>query len=164
MGVFTNAILFYGYCWDEEVDLFEAHRLDEDDEAEWPELLLRKRGEQNPWMAFPDEKIEVLPYAQRQAATDRWVAEHRAELDEWDAKRNGVDMEFDVELGDHCSGECSMPYLAAWELVAYRGCPQDASLPVPAAEWDEQLNRFLAEFGITPPQAQPGWWLVSYWN
>src|SRR4051812_17268927 len=111
MGVSTDAILFYGYCWDEEGELLG--RGDGDDRPEWAEVVLRKRGVANPWDAYPNAEIGAIRgYQQQRAAGEAWVAAHRAELDAWDEARKAVEAEFGCEIGAHCSDGCPMPYVA----------------------------------------------------
>ena len=169
MGVSTDAILIYGYAWAEEKDLFQAHRFGDgdDDDAEWPELLLRKRGVKNPWDDYPitAEMQRQLSYETRDSLSRCWMAENEERLDAWRQRQEAVEREFGVIVGRHCSGECPMPYVAAWKLVAHRGSPVAVAVPVGCYDaWDARLATFLAEFGIVPPQEHPGQWLVSYWS
>jgi hypothetical protein len=162
MGTSTNAMLVYGYIWDEEVDLFE------DDEADWEEQLAVAAGAVNPWAQFPKE-IDSLPYDQRKAQGDAWREAHRAELDAWyEAKRAAADS-YGVTIDHHGSSEWSVPIVSIDKagLTAFRGSP----LPVTAdnltigADWDDKLARFVADLGIDVSEAQgPGWFLASWWG
>jgi hypothetical protein len=143
MGVSTDAVLFYGYCWDEEgVDIFNGALADDTD---WEDVVLNRRGVANPW-----------------------AGANRDLLDAWYVAQAAVREEFGVEVGTHCSGECPMPYLtpAGSARRSYRGHPQaiDPASLTADPEWAAKLDRFLAEFGIERPQPAPGWWLVSYWG
>lgn len=159
MGVNTDAVLFYGYCWKEEdVDLFP------DEEAEWPELILRKRGERNPWRDFPKEIEDLHPYAAQKAAGERWVKENETTIDAWRDKVKAVEEEFGVLLDTHCSGGCPMPYLSARACSASRGYPEEVTSLEVDPSWDGKLDRWLEEFGIEKPHDGPRWWLVSYWS
>ncbi len=161
MGVSTDAILFYGYCWSEEgVELTPKDK-------EWEEAVLRSRGVVNPWDAYPPEN-ERLPYPQNRTAADAWSAEHRAELDAWYDAKEAVRTEFGCEIGRHCSGEYSMPFVcvSASEHRARRGYPIQVDALTVGDGWDEQLAKFMAAVGISKPDGQDGprWWLVSYWS
>lgn len=163
MGVSTNAILFYGFCWDEEVDLFPG---DEDGTSEWEDAIARKRGAKSPWDDFPGE-YRTLPYSEQRRRTDAWVAGHRKEIDAWSAARRAVKNDYGVDVGYHCSGECPMPYLYVVEsrLVVHRGHPHALERwPAAGWEWDEMLARFAADLGIELPAGGPKWWLCSYWG
>ena len=176
MGVSTNAILFYGYCWSEEdVELFrnpefggdDDEGLKEGDSPEWTERVLLKRGEKNPWNNLPAE-FAALPYQEKRKAQEKWIADHRAELDAWSAKKDAVEKEFDIVVSSHCSGDYSMPYLAAngSSVIACRGYPEEVDLATLKVdpEWNAKLDKFIAEFGIEKPHEKPTWWLVSYWD
>jgi hypothetical protein len=161
MGTSTNAILFYGYCWDEETELIEGG-------GEWVNVIAKQRGVTNPWDKYvePDQK---LSYHERERITKAWRDANRAELDAMYAAKRAIEKEYNCEIGYHCSGEYSMPYvaIAACGITAYRGYPKPisaADLKVDAA-WDEEIARFCRDVGITPPKDQkPQWWLVSYWS
>ena len=168
MGVSTNGILFYGYCWqDEDVKLFR-----DEEGRDWPGYLAIKRGHKDPWDALPKRLHDrsaseyVHDYDQRWRLIDTWKAEHRAELDAWHSLQNAIEQEFGVELGRHCSGEYPMPFLAAKKYTARRGHP----VPVDVAdlavdpEWTGKLDRWLSEMGVEKPHPEPRWWLVSYWG
>lgn len=102
MGVSTDAILFYGYCWDEEPDF---------------------------------------------------------DLDYW------YDFEGPVQRSTHCSAEHPIPYVTVAEsrITASRGSPEEVKSLAVKPEWKEQLDAFLKELSIKPPQPEPRWWLVSDW-
>lgn len=174
MGVSTNAVLFYGYCWDEPCDLFNgALSCGDDDEIEWTEAILRRRGLVNPWDAMPPDLNRYLPgegYAQKDARTRAWTDAHREELDGWALARQQVETEFGVSVGRHCSSDHSIPYLTIdaddAKTTVYRGYPKQLAAHMLTAlpEWAERLKRFAQEFNIKLPQPEPGWWLVSYWG
>ena len=163
MGVSTDAVLVYGYVWkDEDTELFE------DDDREWDEILLTRRGMQSPWDAFP-EGLESLPYAEQNAAAGRWKAEHRADLDAWYAAKKAIRAEYGVEIDQYCSGECSIPIIkieGAGYTVA-RGDVQEltaADLTIDP-EWDRKLSKFAEDLEIDLSEAQgPGWFLASWWG
>lgn len=163
MSTDTDAILFYGYCWSEETELFP----DEPDgnSSCWKTILLSKRGEKDPWDSYP--RIEFQFYEQQQEAVKHWCKEHEAELALWDSKKDAVREEFPgIEVGQHCTSSSSVPHIARKVFKAHRG--KDVSITADMLQvdpaWDEQLDRFLAEFNIEKPHPQPGWWLVSYWG
>lgn len=170
MGVSTNAILFYGFCWDEEADIVNLDDVDEGDgHQDWPEMLARKRGHVNPWDACPTAEFEAIAdYTTRQLAYDGWRKEHREELDAWYKAQEDIRDEYGVEIGRHCSDECSMPYVyvACSKVLAYRGYPKEITPDMMAVnpEWESMLWRFCADLGIEPPQENPQWWLVSFWG
>ena len=181
MGTSTNAILFYGYCWDdEEVSITSLlfpdfdEEVEETNDLEWQELIAIKRGFQNPWKNYPNAEIESLPYEERRAATKRWTDDHQGELDEWYELKRAIDSEFGIEISTHCSSECAMPYVyvVESEITAIRGTPEELNLGVFTGQldlgkdWDGKMQRFINELGIITPEAQhhPRWWLVSDWS
>lgn len=170
MGASTNAVVFFGHCWQDE-----ARLLDGDDE--WDKAVFLKRGGCNPWDAYPEAEVRAMPYARQEAFADAWRAEHKAELDAYYAARKAIREEFGCDIGYHCSNECAMPYVYATggEILARRGCPVDLgdkvlldarSRQVREEEWHDKIDRFLAELGIARPEGQDGprWWLVSSWG
>lgn len=149
MGQSTNAYLFYGYCWDDEVEF------DTDMDA-WAEAHLKAAGQTDPWDAHPG------------GHRPDWVAENSAAIDAWhDAKKALADAQ-SVDWGAHCSDECPFPYLfvRGTETTAYRGYPKpvDAAALTVGEDWKAKLDAFLAAEGIDPPDGenQPGWWMASY--
>ena len=164
MGVSTNAILFYGYCWDKEIELFPCDP--DGDFPEWDRIILRKRNVPDPWEAFPSEEFRTLDWRERRQKGDAWMKEHEVELNAWTEAKKFVREEFGCEIGSHCSGGCSMPYVFVSEVVARRGYPLSVTPATLAIDpvWHSLLDRFLAELGIDRPQEKPGWWLASYWS
>lgn len=163
MGVSTDAILFYGYCWTEPTELFPEGK------GEWEEIIAKRRGEQNPWDSAPTDLFERQPkeaYGQREVGVKSWTDAHRAELDAWHSKLKSIREEFGVKVDFHCSTDYAMPLIAAWKKIANRGDPENVTETSlrPNLDWDAKLNRFLQELDIQKPHDSPQWWLVSYWG
>lgn len=162
MGVSTDALLVYGYVWDDETDLFD------DDEAEWEEIAATRRGIANPWDAYPQE-YEQLPYAEKRQKGDEWTAAHRAELDAWYDAKKAIAAEYGVEIDQHGSDQWSVPIVK----IADAGCRAPRGYPHKLAtrdlvvdpDWDAKLQRFITDLNIDTSEAQgPGWFLVSWWG
>jgi hypothetical protein len=164
VGVSTNAVLFYGYCWtDDDVAIFE--NAPEVEDGEWVVAVLKRRGVVDPWDAYV-EPSRGIPYYEQQRQTDAWTEAHRAELDAWHAAQRAVEEEFGVEVDSHCSGDYPIPYLCTAQVIARRGDAEEITperLTVDPT-WAGKLDRFMAEFGIEKPHESPRWWLVSYWG
>lgn len=162
MGQSTDAILFWGYCWDEEKDspwardYADEDESSSDDEEGADDRYARLTGIVRPKGPYPSDS-DKSPEAEslRSAFSAYWDAARKA----WEAVR--------IEVGSHCSGDCPMPYVAIVEshTKAWRGYPKSiASLEV-GADWRKRLDDFCALMGIAPPDGQqPQWWLVSDWN
>lgn len=179
MGQSTNAILFYGYCWNEEGDIFSEGENTEDDEDverdEWSHRVAKKRGHMDPWNSYPRDEIETLPYYREQrAAGEKWAEDNRQALDKWHEVIKAIEAEFGVDVGYHCSCDCPMSYVfvVASCTTARRGYPEkinpNAILDPGATEvmdWNERLDKWFKELGVSKPPGQdaPGWWLVSHW-
>lgn len=163
MSVSTDAILFYGYCWKDEGDSIDTGGEDGDG---WVETILKKRAERNPWDDYPESISQIRDYGEKKRAGDEWIKANRAALDAWNDKKKAVEDEFGVELDSHCSGEYPIPYLYVKDgrAIANRGYPQEVTNLRVQPEWDEMLNKWLAEFRIDKPHDAPRWWLVSYWG
>lgn len=157
MGQSTNAILFYGYAWEDECDLFE------DRESDWEEVLAIKRGFTNPWKSFPEE----LNHYTKKVESDLWVANHREQIDGWYDAKKKIREEFKVSIDSHCSGECPFPYIYAVEskILAYRGDVKEIKPEhLEIKNYKELLAKFIEEFDFKLPHPEPKWCLVSDWN
>lgn len=174
MGQSTDAILFYGYCWDEEMPTqalyipgWDEQSEDESDPPEWSEIIAQGRGKADPWKNFPAGIEQIRDYDERRKAADQWVKDHQDELDEWSGLKASIMKEFGCDIDDHCSSECSMPFVYVLDSIvrANRGHPEQLlsnRLNV-SEEWDRMLTRFISELGIDVPGIR-GWWLVSDWT
>jgi hypothetical protein len=157
MGQSTNAILFWGHCWDEERS---APWLDEGEEdagdSDWEDRLATVRGIAPPRHGYPSTKDQS---DEAQAIRTEFTAF-------WDAKRKAAEQSGCL-VDSHCSGQCPMPYVAvaASRIVAARGYPEEVPSLVIGETWRPMLEAFCRDMGITPPDGQePRWWLVSDWN
>lgn len=159
MGQSTDAILFWGYCWQEEKASPWAP--DEEDDSEGDsegadDRYARLMGIQRPSKPFPkDTDKSPKAEATRAEFTAYWAAKRMA----WEA--------VGMEVSSHCSSECAMPYVAVKEshTKAWRGDPKPITSLEVGADWAERLDKFCTLMGITPPEGQnPQWWLVSDWN
>ena len=164
MGVSTDGILFYGFCWDEEKELLPDGE-DGRNQSEWQSIILAKRGVPDPWEAYP--ACDGLEYAEKRRIQNAWVQDNDAAIKaRWAAKAT-INDEFGCDIGRHCSDGCSMPYVYAMEsrVVASRGCPENVTTDSPCVgEWDALLAKFMTELGIERPHPLPRWWLASYWG
>ena len=150
MGVSTDAMLVYGYVWDDECELYPGA-----DEDEWEEVVLRKRGVPNPWDSHE--------------STPGWVQDHRAELDAWSAAKKFVAAEFGVDIDQHGSDQWAVPIvkISGAGRRAARGYPEEMTSGDLAVgeDWDEKLTAFCDEVGIDVSEAKgPGWFLLSWWG
>jgi hypothetical protein len=171
MGQSTDAILFYGYCWDEEGErLFSEH------DGEWPEIIALREGAVNPWDLYTSSGAEAehsrLPLAEQNAAFEKWkyYTGFQAKLDEWYAVTKEAESRFsDIKVSSHCSCDYPMPYIAikSTETTAWRGSPQSinpSSVVSDTADYTDTLARFVEELDVDISGAQgPAWFLVSNW-
>ena len=164
MGQSTNAILFYGYCWDEEAqhawelhpdydrDLAEEQKLDDEDAEE--RYVRLKRGLNKPAGEY-DEKL----YGGYLEAKHKLLEK------------------LNVEHDTHCSGGCPMPYVAIKSSVvtAWRGhkielqpdkmfASPHTLKPDGSGHWATDLREYCELMQIPVPDEDPKWWLVSYWG
>lgn len=166
MGQSTNAILFYGYAWDDE-DTRQLWRyeggaeesVDDDDEesddhaGDWEDRWAALHGVDEPTEPYGEEPSGVETPAR---------LKHQAY---WKAKSELVEA-CPIEIDTHCSCESPMWLVAvkATMTTAHRGFPARPNFIVPLGA-DEQLADFMAKMGIPKPKGQdaPAWWLVSDW-
>jgi hypothetical protein len=170
MGVSTDAILFYGYIWEDEADLFA----DGDDDYEWAKSFWLKQGNTDIWAQYPSGTGGT--YDQQRAAADTWMAENRQAIQAQREAIKAVEEGFGVDIGYHGSDQWRVPYLYVVEshIRAWRGGPkevEDLVMPSPGDEWvhswKEKLDSFADTFEIDLSEAkEPGcrWWLCSWWG
>lgn len=156
MSTSTNAVLFYGYAFDDEDQVpWPANLDDGDEEEDWEDRWARLNGLLEPTEPYGDEPRGIETPARRKYS-EYWAA--KREL----AKAAGV------EIDTHCHSDCPM-YLVAipsTKRTARRGDPLALDALVVPEGADEQLHTFMAKMGIEKPpgQERPRWWLVSYWG
>lgn len=159
MGTSTDAILFYGYCWDEEWYGDEPPWA-----GDWEKAYAAARGVLSPRDAFPDR---VGPDGHSRP-TD-YSPEEQAIIDQysayWRASREVV-VAAPAIVADHCSDECRMKYVAIKASVtkASRGSPEQIlSLDADPA-WRSQMEEFCELLQIDTSGKKIGWWMVSWWG
>lgn len=171
MGQSTDAILFYGYAWSEETQLWDNDRYDE-----WEEVLATRRGIKNPWDMYRESGAEAehsqLPYPQQRPAFEAWKEANGfdALLEEWRAAKEAIKSEFNVDTASHCSCDYPMPYvyIPSSKFLAWRGDPTTIPLSDLNDEntdaWNDSLTEFVQAMEIDISDAEgPGWFLVSNW-
>jgi hypothetical protein len=168
MGVSTDAMLAYGYVWEDEFDLLGNDGDSGEDEENWVEIIAARRGISDPWAAYPQE-IERLPYDESRRKGREWTEAHQAELDAWDAAKKAITGEYGVEIDEHGSGEWSVPVVKITGAghTAARGHPHKLTADDLAVDpaWDARLQRFVTDLGIDTSEAKgPGWFLMSWWG
>jgi len=172
MGVSTDAILFYGYCWDDEHSLWKADdddNSDDDDKNDWETRYARTKGLLPPSKPFPDRTVAPTRENNWDSTPKDYNSAERAIIDQysayWDAKSKLVEAA-PCLVDSHCSASCSMPYVAMRKSVtsSHRGYPSKIpSLNVDPA-WNEALVEFCKTMEIKVGNRKPAWWLVSYWS
>ena len=141
MSVSTDAILFFGYCWDEENFPFED--VDEEDETgEEPDMTLARH-----------QGFDLVPPDHENYKSDDWG-------NYFAAKRKFL-QEMPVIVVCHCHNDCPMYGIALRESVtkAHRGDPKRLFFPTPNAV--HVFGPILEKLGVEQPGIA-SWWLVSY--
>lgn len=173
MGQSTNAVLFYGYCWDEETS--EPWNIGKDDEEEkdstdddedWETRYANLKGLKEPAEAYPER--HATPFF---STPRNWTPEEQVIVDKysayWDAKTDLAESS-GCEVDLHCHGDAPMPYVCIKksQITTYRGdmtvITQD-TLKV-EHDWDQQLVAFCDLMGIDVKDKKPAWYMVSYWG
>lgn len=176
MGTSTDAILFYGYCWDDE-DVRSPWKLgsddddaeDDEDEDGWETRYARTKGCPPPSTPFPERTVTPTRENGWDSTPKDYSAAEQAIIDQysayWDAKEKIAD-EAPCLVDAHCSASCPMPYVAvrASRTVSRRGHPSKITSLVVDPAWDEELTTFCAAMGIKIGKKKPAWWLVSDWS
>lgn len=165
MGTSTDAILFYGYVWDDEdrPNPWPDADGDGDEPEDWEARLARLSGLTEPTVAFTGRRfgpggVELPLSPEEQAADDAWGAYFTAQ--------SALVAATGCTVRHHCSGDYPMPYVAiAWSVtMAWRGFPVEITGLAVKPEWREMLDAFCRTMGIDTAGKKLGWWLVSYWG
>jgi hypothetical protein len=168
MGSSADAILFYGYLWDDDESTAEIacaiHGVERDeyDPSEhsisgWEELIHERRGGTNPWRACPDDDRLIAA----------WKAANREAIDAYFAAKKAITEEFGVDIGYHGAPvhDVDAPHLAIAgtdeRVGGLDGLAVTPEMLAVGPDWKARLDRWLAEFGIEPPQDEPQWWVVA---
>ena len=175
MGQTTDAILFYGFCWNDEGESIFGENEDGENK-EWFEVVAKRRDISSPWTMYRSSGAEasrrVLSYKEQDAAYKVWKDQvgFDALLDTWREELDKIKAEYgNIEVGSHCSCDYPMPYvyIEASKLIAWRGGPVEVTTDHFDADrdrWDADLARFVEDLDIDVSDAQgPGWFLVSNW-
>ncbi|HSX22842.1 MAG TPA: hypothetical protein VLE97_08735 [Gaiellaceae bacterium] len=172
MGVSTDAILFYGYWWDDETSRPWTIGTDDDDNEEdddWESRYARAKGCLPPKTPFPERTVKPTrdngwsstpkDYSE---AEQTIIDEHRAY---WKTKGDLVEAAPCV-VETHCSASCPMPYVAirASLTKSYRGSATEITSLAVDPSWNAALHEFCALMGIATEGKHAGWWLVSDWG
>lgn len=168
MGQSTDAILFFGFCWDEETRRPWEIGKDRDDEGEndedWEARYARLKGLAEP-PPIPNKGIDPRTgrYIEDYTPEEQAIVDRRKSY--WDEKRKLIEP-LNVFVDTHCSGECPMPFVAikASKTRAWRGNPMEVTSLEIKPEWEHELRAFCDLMGIDVKDQKPKWWLVSDWN
>lgn len=150
MSTSTDAIIFYGYVWDEETST--PWTIGQDDEEttdeDWEERYARlKAGLEKPDTGNGfDQKV----------------------YSEYLAKKREIVKDCPCKVDTHCSGEYPMPYVCISDSYVCNSRGDMTELKPEQFEveenWNDELKKFCKLMGITMPAGGPKWYLVSYWG
>lgn len=175
MTVSTNAILFYGYWWDEEtrkpwnIGRNDDDDDDKDDDDSWEARYARAKGCQPPSLPFPDRTVPATRENGWNVTPTDYSAAEQAIIDQhtayWEAKRKLAEVS-PCLVDTHCSDSYPMPYVAVRASIttSHRGDPTKISSLAVEPSWDALLVEFCTLMGIEIGTQKPGWWLVSHWS
>ena len=149
MGVSTDAILFFGYCWDEEGEPFadliekekEASGLEDDYDLD--DFILLKYGFREP----PEKEYGADP-----SKKEEWAAYFK-DKHEFLGK-------IGIEIIRHCHCDVTMYGIASSKYEASRGNPESVEHLFTGNR--DELDEFCKKLGVEIPEGGPKWWLVSY--
>ncbi len=179
MGQSTDAILFYGYCWEESSRPWEIDSNDDSPDAfrtrhsprrqDWEARYARTKGCLPPSTPFPARLVTPTRENGWNSTPTDYSAEEQAIVDQhmayWEAKRKLVEAAMCC-VNTHCSSECPMPYVAvkASQTTSWRGHMKEITSLAVDPTWDAALATFCAAMGIKTDGKKAAWWLVSYWS
>lgn len=166
MGQSANAILFYGFCWNEESDkVWTLGKEDgEDEDDSWEERFMRLKGLPPPEEPFPQGRTIPGSYSERSYTLEEQVIKEKYQL-YWEQKSDLVKTSHCL-VDSHCHYECPMPYVAIKDSVlkASSGDPEKVTSLATNIVWDIYLREFCSLMGIDVTDMQVGWWLVSEYS
>ncbi len=171
MGQSTDAILFYGYCWEEETSRPWTIGADDDsrDSDDWETRLATVENCLPPSAQYPERQVTPTRENGWSSTPKDYSAAEQAIIDQhvayWRKKREIAEASPCI-VGTHCSGECPMPYVAVRvsQTIANRGYMKEISSLAIDPSWDDALADFCVKLGIRVDDKKPAWWLVSDWN
>lgn len=165
MGMYASAKLFYGYIFDEDVELFDEDNEDCDMDGIVRNVAI-SRGHIDPWDDFPE--TDAMGWEEAQEVAGKWQAERKEDLDVWHQTLREIDKSIPVDISRYGHYDYPRYYLAI------KGTEVTGSPSVPVAlgdiptlpEWKEQLDRFIEEYGFDKPEGynQPGWFMVASYS
>lgn len=171
MGTSTDAILFYGYVWEDETsrpwtigkeyDEDSDESQDEEDDS-WEERYANAMGLKRPEAKFPDGVYNVKTGQYDHPTEDQPLLDEYSAY--WKAKYE-LAAASPVMVDTHCSCECPMPLVAIREsyTCSSRGDATEITSLKKKPEWNKQLKTFCKVMGIDVKGKKPGWFLVSNW-
>lgn len=185
MGVSTDAILFYGYCWDEE-DVRNPWEIgresddeddasdtsdkeEEEDDDDWEKRYARLKGCLPPSTPFPTRTVTPTRENGWSSTPKDYTAAEQEIIDQhtahWRARREIADAS-PCLVATHCSASCPMAYVAVKASVtcSSRGNPHEIASLIVDPSWRDQLAEFCEVLGIKTSGMKAAWWLVSDWG
>ncbi len=167
MTTSTDAILFYGYCWEEETSKPWNIGKEDDEETEtesdWEARYASAKGLVHPTEPYPDSGSGPITNQRSYTPEDRQiVGKYQAY---WDKSRVLIEASLCV-VETHCSDECPMPYVAIKTsvILSSRGSMTEVKSLTVDSGWDAALADFCHTLGIDVSSMRPAWWLVSDWS
>jgi hypothetical protein len=169
MGQSTNAILFYGYCWNEEISRLWDGEGDDGDDGDWESRYARTKGCLPPSVPFPNREVRPTRENGWSSTPKDYSPAEQAIIDQhsayWDAKQKLVEAAACC-VDTHCASECSMPYVAvkASQTTSGQGRMKEITTLTVDPTWAAALSEFCGAMGIKTEGKKAAWWLVSWWG
>lgn len=169
MGQSTNAILFYGFCWEESGEPWNVGKDydDHDDQdSSWEDRYARLKGLKEPTVKYPERRgKDGYSSPKDEEYTPDELAAKKAHQAFWAEKRELIE-KLIIECDTHCCSEESMPYVCikASKIVTHRGSMNEITSLEIKSEWEQELRAFCEFMGIDVSGAKLAWWQVSDWN
>ncbi len=154
MGISSDAILFYGFSYDEEIDLADLIEDEDFQDDEWDDYYCKKHNLIEPeWPKdYESRAIKAL------------TPEESAERKVWREKKEEILSQCGAGIRFHCHGDYPIPYIYAKDsrVAAGRGDVVDISVEklTIQKDWDSKIEKFCKVMGIEKKPC--GWKLVSY--
>jgi hypothetical protein len=170
MGQSTNAILFFGFCWDEESkspwNIGKDYDDHDDEDDSWEDRYARLKGLTEPTVKYPERRAkDGYSSPKDEEYTPDELAAKKAHQAFW-AEKSALTEKLGVEIDTHCCSDAPMPYVCikASKTVTYRGDMNEITSLEVKPEWEPELRAFCEFMGIDISKAKAAWWMVSDWN
>ena len=159
MSESTDAILFYGYCWSDEL-LHPWSTDDDDDDEEWEDRYSLAKGLAPPLKEYPTRTTKDYSTPTDYSDEEKSIIEQHRSY--WKARAELVESS-GCTIDWHCDDYCKIPYVAVREseIINSRGDASEINSLYVHQGWNNQLEDFCKVMGFNTDGMKLTWWMAS---